>query len=194
MDKQVIHGTETGPLCPFSREWLAVHTWSCQEKRVARHLSVRNVEFFLPLYRRISHWKNGLRVPIESPLFPGYIFVKIERKERFRILELAGTHSIVGTPHEPTPLPSAEIEMLRERIHLLGAEPHSYLNVGDRVNVRSGPLNGMSGIVVRRRNGCRLVVSLALIMKSIAVEVDERDLETAEPALEPLLSVASEAA
>jgi transcription antitermination factor NusG len=194
MDKQLPHTTEADLRCPSSREWFAVYTWSCQEKRVARHLSANDVEFFLPLYRRISRWKNGLRVPIESPLFPGYIFVKIERKERFRVLELPGTHSIVGTPREPTPLPGGEIEMLRDRIHLLGVEPHSYMNVGDRVNVRSGPLNGMSGIVVRRRNGCRLVVSLDLIMKSVAVEVDEGHLETAAPSPLPLLSAASEAA
>jgi transcription antitermination factor NusG len=190
MDNRVIiDRTEAHTPALPPREWFAVYTWSCQERRVARHLSARDIEFFLPLYRRISRWRNGLRVSIERPLFPSYLFVKIERKERFRVLELPGAHSIVGTAREPAPLPSAEIEVLRDRIHLLNVEPHSYLNVGDRVVVRSGPLNGLSGIVVRKRNSCRLVVSLDLIRKSISVEVGEQDLEPASP----LVSAASAA-
>jgi transcription antitermination factor NusG len=191
MDNDINYRTEGNPVFSSSPEWFAVYTWSCHEKRVARHLSAKNIEFFLPLYRRISRWKNGLRVPIETPLFPGYVFVKIERRERFHVLELPGAHSIVGTSREPSPLRSAEIEMMRDRIHLFNAEPHSYLTAGDRVSVRSGPLRGMSGIVARKKNGCRLIVSLDLIMKSISVEIDERDLDAASPALHSAASAAA---
>lgn len=158
------------------REWFALYTCSCQEKRAAQHLSARNIDFFLPLYRRLSRWKNGLQMPIDSPLFPGYVFVKIERKQKVRVLELPGAHSIVSTGREPSPLPGHEIEALRQGIRLLNAEPHPYLNVGDKAIVRKGPLEGMTGVVVRKKNGCRLVLSLDLIMKSFSVEVGENDL------------------
>lgn len=174
-----------------SREWFALYTWSCQEKRVAQHLSARNIDFFLPLYRRVSRWKNGLRVPIDSPLFPGYVFVKIERREKVRVLELPGAHSIVGTGREPAPLPSEEIEALRQGIHLLNAEPHPYLSVGDRARVRRGPLEGMTGIVVRKKNRCRIVLSLELIMRSVSVEVDDQDIETLETSSSVLLAASA---
>lgn len=160
-----------------SQQWFAAHTGSCQEKRVALHLSARNIEFFLPVHRVISAWKNGLRVPIERPMFPGYVFVKIERGSRVRVVELPGVHSIVGAGREPIALPSEEIEALRQGIHLRNAEPHPYLNVGDRATIRTGPLAGMTGIVVRKKNGYRLVLSVDLIMKSVSVEVDGQELE-----------------
>lgn len=166
---------------PVSPEWFAVYTHSCHEKRVARRLSIHEIEYFLPVQTNVNRWKNGLRVKIERPLFPGYVFVKIQRTERVRVLELPGVHSIVGRGREPIPLPGDEIEALRQTIHLMNAEPHPYLNVGDRARIRSGPLEGMTGIIVRKKNGCRLVLSLDLIMKSVAVEVDGLELERVGP-------------
>jgi transcription antitermination factor NusG len=161
-------------------EWFALHTSSCQEKNLARHLSARNIEFFLPVYTRVSRWKNGLRVSIERPIFPGYVFVNIHKREKIRVLELPGAHSLVSAGHEPIALPAREIEVLREATRLLRAEPHPYLNVGDRVRLRTGPLQGMTGIIVRKKAGYRLVISLELIMRSVSVEVDEQNLETVD--------------
>lgn len=163
-----------------SREWFAVYTRSCQEKRVTQHLFARDIEFFLPVYRKVSRWKNGQRVAIDTPLFPGYVFVHFERNKKVRVLELPGVHSIVGFGYEPIPLPRNEIEALRQGIPLLNAEPHPYLDVGDKVKVRRGPLEGMTGFVLRRKNGCRLVISLELIMKSVSVEVSGQDLDSIE--------------
>lgn len=114
---------------------------------------------------------------VESPLFPGYLFVKILRAERLRVLGLPGVHSIVGNGREPVALPTAEIETLRDGIDLLKVQPCAYLNVGEYAKVKRGPLEGMTGVVVRKKNGLRLVLSLDLIMKSVSVEVDELDLE-----------------
>ena len=164
-----------------SPEWFATYTHSCQEKRVAERFSIHEIEHFLPVQTNVNRWKNGLRVTIERPLFPSYVFVKIKRTERVRVLELPGVHSIVGRGREPIPLPGDEIEALRQTIHLLNAEPHPYLNVGDRARICSGPLEGMTGIIVRKKNGCRLVLSLDLIMKSVAVEVDRLELERMGP-------------
>jgi transcription antitermination factor NusG len=86
-------------------------------------------------------------------------------------------HSIVGTGKDPIPLPHFEIETLRRGIDHLKIEPHPYLNVGEKATILRGPLAGMTGIVVRKKNGLRFVLSLDLIMKSVAVEVDAADLE-----------------
>ncbi len=157
--------------------WFAAYTFSCQEKRVAQHLSARRIEFFLPVHRKISRWKNGLRMLIERPLFPSYVFVKIDRKDKVRVLELPGVHSIVGVGPHPIPLPFGEIEALRSGMHMLNAEPHRLLKSGEKVLIRNGPLMGITGIVVRQKNRTRVVLTLNLIMKSISVEVDSQDLE-----------------
>jgi transcription antitermination factor NusG len=167
------------------RQWFAVYTTSCHEKRVAEHCQVRDIESFLPTYPRIRRWKNGCTVHIESPLFPGYVFVRVNQTHKVRVLELPGVVSIVGAARQPTPLPDAEIEALRSGIHLLKAEPHPCLNLGDKVKIRSGPLAGMTGILVRKKNGLRVVLTLELIMKSISVEIDEQHLEVASQ--EPVL-------
>ena len=167
------------------RQWFAVYTTSCHEKRVAEHCQVRDIESFLPTYPRIRRWKNGCTVHIESPLFPGYVFVRVNQTHKVRVLELPGVVSIVGAARHPTPLPDAEIEALRSGIHLLKAEPHPCLNLGDKVKIRSGPLAGMTGILVRKKNGLRVVLTLELIMKSISVEIDEHHLEVASQ--EPVL-------
>ena len=161
----------------YSPAWFAAYTHSCQERRVTQHLSARNIEYFLPVHKKINHWKNGLRMLIERPLFPGYVFVKIECKERVRVLEMPGVHSIVGAGRQPTPLPYEEIQALRRGVHLLNAEPHPLLKSGEKVLVRRGPLEGIAGIVVRQKNSTRIVLTLDLIMKSISVEVDSEDLE-----------------
>ncbi len=160
-------------------KWFAAYTHSCQEKRVAQQLTTRNIDYFLPVHRTISHWKNGLRVPIERPLFPGYVFVKANREDKVRILEAPGVHSIVGVGREPISLPYEEMEALRRGVSLLNVEPHPYLKAGDKVLIRKGPLEGMTGIIVRQKNSVRVVLSIDLIMKSISVEVDGNDLEIA---------------
>src|ERR1700691_3808507 len=172
----------TGP----SAHWFAAYTFSCQEKRVAQHLSMRRMEFFLPVYRKISCWRNGLRMPIERPLFPGYVFVKMAPDKRVRVLELPGVHSLVGVGRQPVPLPYEEIEALRRGKHLLNAEPHPTLHAGEKVLIRKGPLEGNTGIVVRRKNSTRVVLTLDVIMKSISVEVDSQDLEAVGPVPAPL--------
>ena len=158
-------------------QWFAAYTFSCHEKRVAQHLSTHHIECFLPVHKQINRWKNGLRVLIERPLFPGYVFVKIDVKEKVRVLDLPGVHSIVGTGRQPVALPYEEIEALRRGMPLLNAEPHPFVKSGEIVLIRKGPLGGMTGIVDRQKNSTRVILTLDLIMKSISVEVDGQDLE-----------------
>jgi len=157
--------------------WFAVYTLSCREKQVSRHMEIHSIEHFLPVTKSRRRWKNGCTALIEEPLFPGYLFVRIDRSARTQVLAVPGVHSIVGTGKDPIPLPQFEIETLRRTVDLLKMEAHPYLNVGERATILRGPLAGMTGIMVRKKNGLRFVLSLDLIMKSVAVEVDAADLE-----------------
>ncbi|MGD0546772.1 MAG: UpxY family transcription antiterminator [Terracidiphilus sp.] len=158
--------------------WFAVFTSPRHEKRVEQYLAQREIEHYLPLYRSPRKWRNGLKVVLELPLFPGYIFVRIRRTERVRVLEVPGVLAIVGgTAGEMAPLPDAEVDALRTGLHLRHSEPHPYLTVGQRARIRSGALAGLEGIVVRKKNSLRVVLTLDLIMQSIAVEVDGEELE-----------------
>jgi transcription antitermination factor NusG len=159
------------------RRWYAVYTSPCHEKRVAEHLGMRGVDHYLPLYRTHRRWKNRCKVELDLPLFPGYLFAHIAREERVRVLEAPGVVSMVGNGRLPTPLPTEEIESLRAGLQLRNAEPHPFLNVGEKARIRTGPLSGFEGVVLRNKNDVRLVLTIDLIMKSVAVEVDVADLE-----------------
>ena len=161
----------------LERHWYAVYTSPCHEKQVAEHLKIRDIEHFLPFYRSTRRWKNRSTVTLELPLFPSYLFVHGAREDRGKILSVPGILSIVGTSREASPLPDAEIETLRNGLHLHNAEPHPFLKVGEKARIRNGSLAGMQGIVIRHKNQTRLVLALDLIMKSVAVEVDAADLE-----------------
>jgi transcription antitermination factor NusG len=141
---------------------------------------VREIEHFLPLYASIRRWASGRSVTRECPLFPSYVFVRITREERVKVLNVPGILSIVGTSRGATPLPTAEIETLRSGLHRYHATPHPFLGIGEKARVRNGPLAGMQGVVLRHNKSTRIVLSLDLIMKSIAVEVDVADLEPIE--------------
>jgi transcription antitermination factor NusG len=162
----------------LASNWFAVFTSPRHEKRVQQHFSQRDVENYLPIYRSPRKWRNGLSVVLDLPIFPGYIFVRIMRTERVRVLEVPGVLAFVGgAANKMTPLPEVEVEALRSGLHLRQAEPHALLTVGERVRIRSGALSGLEGIVVLKKNRLRVVLTMDLIMQSIAVEVDGADLE-----------------
>lgn len=157
--------------------WYAAYTSANHEKRVAQQLAQRSVEHFLPLYRVVRRWKDR-RVHQQRPLFPGYVFVRLALHDRLQVLQVPGVAKLVGFSGSPAALPQDEIEALRASLlNRVRAEPHPYLTVGRRVRVKSGSLAGMEGILVRKKNRDRLVISLDLIMRSVAVEVDGLGLE-----------------
>ena len=115
----------------FLPNWFAVYTTSRHEKRVAEHFSHREIEHYLPLYRSERKWKDGSRVTLDLPLFPGYIFVHIAKTERVRVLSVPGALAVVGgTGREPAPLPDAAIQALRCGLKLREAEPHTFADRG----------------------------------------------------------------
>jgi len=167
-------GRWQGALVPH---WYAIYASPRHEKRVHEHLSYRNVECFLPLYRDVHRWKNGCKHLVELPLFPGYLFVKIGQRQRVRVLEIPGVLSFVGTKAEPAQLSDFEIETLRSGLHLKKFAPYRDLVVGEKVRIKAGPLTGLAGVLVRAMNGMRVVLTLDMINQSVAVELDAADVE-----------------
>jgi transcription antitermination factor NusG len=160
-----------------SENWYALYTAPRHEKRVADQIGQQGISCFLPLYRSVRRWKDR-RKELAMVLFPGYVFVQMPLQVRLRVLQLPGAVRLVTFNGQPAVLPAEEVESLRTRLSGSGnIEPHPYLNVGQRVRVRSGPLQGLEGIIVRTKDRCRIVLSIHLIMRSVAVEVDECDLE-----------------
>jgi transcription antitermination factor NusG len=162
------------------RGWFAVYTTCRHEKRVARHLEQRQIEHFLPLYRTRHQWKDGSRVMVDLPLFPGYVFVRVDWSNRVGVLAVPGVVSIIGTAMRPAPLPDFEVEKLRTGLDPLRAEPHPLITTGQRVRIKAGSLAGVEGIVIRKKSGMRVVLTLSLLMQSIAIEVDGDDVEFVE--------------
>jgi transcription antitermination factor NusG len=165
--------------------WFALYTTSRHEKRVAEHLGQREIEHFLPLYRSKRKWKDGSRVTLDLPLFAGYLFVRIGRNQRGRVLQVPGTVSLViGTGGELATLPEATILALRSGLQEREAEPHPLLTSGQRARICSGAFAGFEGVVVRQKNLCRVVLTMENIMRSFSVELPIEDLEPL-PAEEP---------
>ena len=135
-------------------------------------LSGRAVENYAPLYRARRRWSDR-HTTVELPLFPGYVFVHIPWTKRVAALEVPGVLSVVGK-RDSSRIPDIYIDGLREGLRLGKIEPHPYLAVGTMVRVKSGLMAGMCGIFHRKKSGCRIVLTLDLIMKSVAVEVDIR--------------------
>lgn len=151
--------------------WYAAHTCARHEKRVAEQLASRSVELYLPLYETVSRWKDR-RVRLLLPLFPGYVFVRLPLSQRLRVLTVPGVVRLVSFNGRPAPLPGEEIEGLRNGLSALRARPHPFLTAGRRVQIVDGPLEGMEGILLRRKGLFRVVLSLDLIKSSICVDVD----------------------
>jgi len=154
---------------------------------VNQQLEMREIEHYLPLYRTQRKWSDGSRVTLDLPLFPGYIFVCIQRAQRVRALEVPGVLTIVGgTGGEPASLPASEIVALRSGLSERNAQPHPLLKVGQRARIRFGAFAGMEGVVQRMKYSFRVVLTLDSIMQSFAVEVDGEDLEILDS--DPLLA------
>lgn len=158
------------------RQWFALYTLPRHEKQVSKQLEQRFVECFLPLYGTVRRWKTGL-TRVSLPLFPGYVFVHVADIERRKIFGLSSVLNIVGNRSGPISLPSEEIERLRVAVASGLAEPHPYLKVGSRVRIMHGPLTGTEGILKRKHGSLKVVLSVEMIMKSVAVTVNSSDVE-----------------
>jgi transcription antitermination factor NusG len=166
------------PASYFEQHWYVVYTCANHEKHVAAEIKVRDVEHFLPVYSSVRRWKDR-RVNLELPLFPGYVFVRLALRDRLRVLQIPSVVRLVGFNGIPTPLGNDEMEAMRNGLAgAVHAEPCPYIQVGRRVRLKAGPLQGMQGVLLKKKSGYRFVLSLELLQRSVAVEVDSTDVES----------------
>ena len=158
-------------------DWHVVYTRHQHEKVVAETFAARGIENYLPLYRSVRQWKDRTK-QLSLPLFPCYVFLRDSVEKRRDVLSTPGVHSIVKIGAEVASVPHAEVEAIRRAVESrLSVEPHTFLSVGERARITSGPLLGIEGIIVRKKGSLRLILSAELLEKSIAVEVDAFSVE-----------------
>jgi transcription termination/antitermination protein NusG len=151
--------------------WFAVQTRSRHENIVRRELANRNIEQFLPTVKRVSQWTDRKK-EMEFPLFPGYCFARFSLANRLAVLQSPGVVHIVGALR-PEPIPDVEIESLRTVLNnRTPYELYPFLKEGCLVEVTKGPMQGVKGIFVRQARPYRLVLSINLIQRAVAVEID----------------------
>lgn len=153
-------------------DWYALHVRTRFEKVVARNLRGKGYEEFLPLYKRTNRWSDRVK-EIELPLFPGYVFCRFNPHDRLPILTVPGVNAVVGVGKNLMPVDESELDAVRAVLQSEAyCEPWPYLGVGQRVEVEHGPLAGTQGIVTLVKNSYRLVISVNMLQRSVAVEID----------------------
>jgi transcription antitermination factor NusG len=163
----------TGGEVAAGMKWYAVQTRSRHEKMVARQLRGRGIKTFLPLTLQLRKWSDRRKL-VESPLFPGYAFVHLayEPQARLGVLSTDGVVNFVGAQGHGNPIPDEQIESVQNVLeNKIPCESHPYLQVGQRVRIRGGSLEGTQGILVGTRGDHRLVISVELIQRSVAIQV-----------------------
>lgn len=154
--------------------WYALCVKPRHEKAAAAALRFKGYEEFLPLYRSRRRWSDRFK-EVELPLFAGYVFCRFDARLRVPVLTTPGVLRILGCGRESVAVPDSEIEALKTVVRSrLPAEPWPYLAVGCRIGVEDGPLRGIQGTLLEIKGRERLVLSVALLRRSIAVEVDRR--------------------
>ena len=152
--------------------WYALHVRTRFEKVVSRNLRGKGYEEFLPLYNRMSRWSDRTK-QIELPLFPGYVFCRFNPVHRMPILTIPGVNAIVGIGKSLMPVEESELASIRTLLASnLYCEPWPFLQMGQTVLVERGPLAGIQGIVMLVKNSYRLIISVNLLQRSVAVEID----------------------
>lgn len=163
--------------CKF---WCAVHTRYQHETSVESLLTLKGFETFLPMYIQMHAWKDRKK-QISRPLFPGYVFVADIDEGRLHVVSTPGVCAVVSVAGVPAKIASEEIESIRRAVsNPYAVEPHHYLREGDHVRVVRGPLEGVEGILLRKKSSVRLIVSLELLGRAAAVEIDDSCVEHLE--------------
>lgn len=153
--------------------WFALQTKARHESTVSRLLQGKGYDPFLPVYKSRRRWSDRIK-EIELPLFPGYLFCRLNRLNRLPILVTPGVVQIVGFGKNPVPIEEAEIAAIQTAVQSgLPRQAWPYQQVGQRVIVEYGPLRGLSGILVSIKGNHRLILSVTLLQRSVAVEVEE---------------------
>lgn len=165
--------------------WHALFTRHQHEKSVALALSNKFHEVYLPLYRSERQWQDRAK-KLWYPLFPCYLFIRGGMDRQLQIITTPGVIQIVGWGGHPAIIPQPQLNAVRQIIEsCVIVETHPYLQCGDRVRVKTGPLMGLEGILTRKKGVARLVVSMEMLGRSAAVEIDVLNVERIGPITAP---------
>jgi len=169
-------------MCPTERDgWCVLYARHHHERKIASILSGKGFQIFLPMYDAVHRWVDRSK-RVSSPLFPGYVFFVDQTDRRLQVLATPGVHAILMTGAVPAIVPGEEVAAIRRALESpFQVEPHEFLQNGDLVRVMSGPLVGLEGIVSRKKDSCRLVLSIRMLGRSAAVEIDSAALERVHP-------------
>jgi transcription antitermination factor NusG len=168
------------------KAWFAIKVNSRYEFRTCADLRLRDIEYFLPTRRIKRKWSDRTKT-IEEPLFPGYVFGKFDVSHRNHVLRCAGVVRIVGFGRTPAPVSDDEIVAIQKLVESnVALSPYPRIPVGERVRIEQGPLAGVEGTVLRSEDGKdRLVVSVTLLQRSVAAEVDRSWVENCRQWIPP---------
>jgi transcription antitermination factor NusG len=163
--------TATNESQSLESPWYAIYTRHQHEKMVAQILTGKGFNTFLPLYATTHDWKDRKKALL-LPLFPCYVFLKGDIHRRLQIITTPGIYGLVSSAGQPAAIPDAEIEAIRRVVESgVRVEAHPYLECGQRVRIKCGPLIGIEGILVRKKNISRLVLSVEILGTAAAIEV-----------------------
>ena len=153
--------------------WFAIRTKPRHEKAVSLTLAGKGYEQFLPVYSSRKLGSNPNRKPTSLPLFAGYLFCRFDVDDRLPILVTPGVFNIVGCGRAPIALDDVEIADLQSVVRAgIAPQPWPFLKVGHRVRIKRGALEGVEGVLVKSKSVDRLIVSITLLQRSVAVEID----------------------
>lgn len=156
--------------------WYAIHVRTRWERSTAIILGGKGYDAFLPTYKTKKRWSGRLK-EISSPLFPGYVFCRFDVTKRLPILVTPGVINVVGRGRIPVPVEEHEMSAIQAIASSgLTAEPWPYLKVGQRVRIEDTALQGMEGILIGFRGSRRIVVSVSLLCRSVALEIDRLEI------------------
>lgn len=165
--------------------WWAVYTRHQHEKTVADMLSSKGFEVFLPLYDSLRRWKDRKKL-LSLPLFPSYVFVHGNLDCKLQVVTTPGVHMILYRGEQVATISAAEIEAIQKAVRgPFRVEPHPFLPCGSRVRVTRGSLQGVEGILIRKKNSYRLVLSVEMLAQSVCMEIDASDVEPVRCAVKP---------
>jgi transcription antitermination factor NusG len=152
--------------------WFALQVRARHETGVANFLRGKDYDPFVPMYQSRRRWSDRIKL-VNAPLFPGYLFCRFDINNRLPILTTPGVIQVVGFNRMPIPVDDAEIGAIQSLVTSgFPSQPWPFLQAGDRVQIDSGPLRGLEGLLVELKGSHRLVVSVALLQRSVAVEID----------------------
>ena len=152
--------------------WYAIRVRSNFEQKTSKLLRQKGFEELLPTYKCKKIWSDRVKI-IDQPLFPGYVFCRFDQRNLLKILQTAGVVHVVSFAGEPTPVDEREMDSVRTLMNSsIPLAPHPFLRVGERVLIKRGPLAGVEGILLRFQKDYRLIVSVSLLQRSVAAEVE----------------------